>query len=160
MADDPNPGPYRKNAFVEPPPTREPEAVVAIEEPGLWTRKQRLRAACHALVYLHMEVVHHPGWVADPGQRQRPVDEVRIRLSGPIPRYDVERACAEARRAAPGLRATIDGDTIVLTRWPWHHNDVVLLAHLLATWGRALHDSCGIAVIDVAWWDGAPQASL
>lgn len=160
MPDDPNPGPYRRNAFVEPPVLDEP-APLAPPTRATWsTRKARRLDACVQLAGLPMWVRHWPDDGVDVDARRRPIDVVKVHLRGPITRAQVDRACLDVPRAAPGVHAALSDESIVLTRWSWHDDDLILLAHLLSTWGAALHARFGIVSITVAWWNGGPPSSL
>jgi hypothetical protein len=53
-----------------------------------------------------------------------------------------------------------DGDTFVITSWPWGGDDLLLLEDVLWTWTRVLHAEHAIAAVKVTWAPGGPPSSL
>lgn len=80
------------------------------------------------------------------------IDEVQLQLTRPLDGIAAEAACREAMQIAPGISAmTSSGQAIVLSAWPWNKQDIYLLATLLSTWGRRLHDKHEIVGVWVSW---------
>jgi hypothetical protein len=76
---------------------------------------------------------------------------VELRFAQRLDGIVAEAACREAMQIAPGISAMVNRETIVLSAWPWGKQDLYLLATLLSTWGRRLHDQHGIAEVCVTW---------
>jgi hypothetical protein len=76
---------------------------------------------------------------------------VKISVEQRMGDRDGEAWCRAANDRAPGLTVIADGASIALTSWSWRKQDLVLLAHLLDSWGRELHAAHGIRSVDVCW---------
>lgn len=88
------------------------------------------------------------------------IRSVTVRLVSVLDRPALERVARDAEARASGLALRTDGDTIVITSWPWGGNDLLLLEDLLSTWARALPAEHGIAAVMVTWAPGGPPSSL
>jgi hypothetical protein len=81
----------------------------------------------------------------------RPIVSVTISLAQRMGNRDGDEWCRAANDRAPDLTVIADAATIRLTSWSWRKQDLVLLAQLLDSWGRALHAVHGIRSVDVCW---------
>jgi len=110
------------------------------------------RVAAQTLSELPFPVHHSRPGPLDETSYASAIDEVQLQLARPLDGIAAEAACREAMQIAPGMSAMVSsGQTIVLSAWPWSKQDLYLLATLLSTWGRRLHDKHGIAGVTVTW---------
>jgi hypothetical protein len=110
------------------------------------------RVAAQTLSELPFPVHHSRPGPLDETSYASAIDEVQLQLAQPLDGIAAEAACREAMQIAPGMSAMASsGQTIVLSAWPWSKQDLYLLATLLSTWGRRLHDKHGIAGVWVIW---------
>jgi hypothetical protein len=113
---------------------------------------RRRRLATRTLSELPFPVHHSRLGPLDETSYASAIEEVRLQLAKPLDGIAAEAACREAMQIAPGLSAMASrGETIVLGAWPWRKHDLDLLATLLSTWGRRLHDQHGIVGVSVMW---------
>lgn len=101
-----------------------------------------------------------PFAVTPPPSSRRAVVAVTIALEAALGERDAETWSRAAIELVPRLTVVVDGARITLTAWPWREHDLLLLAQLMDTWGRALHATHVIAAVDIAWAEGGPTQSL
>jgi hypothetical protein len=84
---------------------------------------------------------------------------VTVRLESGLDDRECESWCRAANDLVPRLTVIADGATIALSSWPWRNHDLMLLAQLMDSWGRALHAAHRILSVDVCWAEGGPTQS-
>lgn len=113
---------------------------------------RRRRVTVQTLSELPFPIHHSRLGPLDETSYASAIDEVQLQFAQPLDGIAAEAACREAMQIAPGMSAMASGgETIVLSAWPWGKQDLYLLATLLSTWGRRLHDQHGIAGVSVTW---------
>ncbi len=113
---------------------------------------RRRRVSVRTLSELPFPIHHSRLGPLDETSYASAIDEVQLRFAHPLDGIAAETACREAMQIAPGMSAMASHkETIVLSAWPWGKQDLYLLATLLSTWGRRLHDQHGIAGVSVTW---------
>lgn len=123
--------------------------------------QHRRARALRRLAALPFPIQHDRKSAVDPQSVYRSaIRSVTVRLASVLDRPALERVARDAEARAPGLALRTDGDTIVITSWPWGDDDLLLLEALLSTWARALHAEHAIAAVMVTWAPGGPPASL
>ncbi len=118
------------------------------------------RQADRQLRDLPFPIVHggsSSAWFLPPGQRLARVD---VHMQGALDGPAADDAARQAQARAPGIVVRIARDTIELAGWRGRADDIVVLADLLATWGRALHAARPIREVTVIWTTDGPPPSM
>jgi hypothetical protein len=119
-----------------------------------WFRRSRAATALDALPF---PVEHNRPSAIEPLLRARRLSSVTIRLGAALAGPDLERAIA---RIGFSLSVKSEGPSLTLSGWPRIADHLGLLAQLLATWGRELHASHGIANVSVNWSSDGPPLDI
>lgn len=121
----------------------------------------RRARAVHRLAALPFPIEHDRKSAIDTHSVHRSaIRSVAVRLVSVLDRPALECVARDAEARAPGLAVLTDGNTIVITSWPWGGGDLLLLEDLLSTWACALHAEHPIATVTVTWAPGGPPSSL
>lgn len=120
----------------------------------------RYRRASRRLKQLPFEVRHHKVYAeGDQFSLNRVgIATMQVRVTHELDPLVCDAIAADAEQRVPGLSVTVRSDAgmLVLERWAWGGEDISVLAELLDTWGRELHDRATIRDLAVWWRAGAP----
>lgn len=101
---------------------------------------------------------HEPGNEKIPQQSGRAITSMAVVLDAEMSDTEIERVVRGAQHMYPSLTATDDvvgqphpARVITFYGWPNEDADIIVLANLLDTWGREIHELYKTRVIVVRW---------
>ena len=114
--------------------------------------------ARHVIESLPFAIRHEPGNDRIPKRSGRAITSLAVVLDAAISDVEIERAVRGAQQVHPALTATDDtvgnphpARVVTFYGWPNQDGDIVVLANLLDTWGREIHELHGTRAVIVRW---------